>query len=216
MAPIVIFQQNREWVLCQKPAGVLSQSGKPEEETMVTLLERQLGGEVYPVHRLDREVGGVMVYARTQTAAAALSRLVQQGTMTKEYLAVVRGCPERDAGVLEDLLFHDQRNNKSYVVKRERKGVKKARLSYRVLARAGEASLVQVRLFTGRTHQIRVQFASRGMPLLGDARYGGGSGKLALWSVRLRFPWKGERVCQVCLPEELGDFAELPGLAEME
>ena len=216
MEAIEILQQTPAWVLCRKPAGVLSQSGKPGEETMVTLLSSQLGGEVYPVHRLDREVGGVMVYARTQAAAAELSRLVQQGQMKKEYLAVVQGCPEQDAGLLEDLLFHDQRKNKSYVVRRERKGVKKARLSYRVLARAEEAALVQVRLFTGRTHQIRVQFASRGMPLLGDARYGGGSGKLALWSVRLGFLWKGKQVCQVCLPEGLGPFAELPGLAEME
>ncbi|MGN0982643.1 MAG: pseudouridine synthase, partial [Candidatus Limivicinus sp.] len=153
---------------------------------------------------------------RTKAAAAELSRLVQQGEMKKEYLAAARGCPEQDAGILEDLLFHDQRKNKSYVVKRERKGVKKARLSFRVLARTEEASLVQVRLFTGRTHQIRVQFASRGMPLLGDARYGGGGGKLALWSVRLSFPWQGEQVCQICLPEGLGPFGELPGLAEME
>lgn len=216
MEPVKILKLTPELVLCVKPAGVLSQSGKPGEQTMVTLLERQLGGAVYPVHRLDRETAGVMVYARTSHAAGALGKLVQQGALKKEYLAVVRGRPQEEAGVLEDLLFHDQAKNKSYVVKRERKGVKKARLAYRVLAKTEGATLVQVRLYTGRTHQIRVQFASRGLPLLGDSRYGGGGGQLALRAVRLRFVWQGRETGGTCVPELLGPFQALPELAELE
>ena len=214
---IQILHLEREFVVCLKPAGVLSQAGKEGETTMLTLLSSQLGGEIYPVHRLDREVGGVMVYARTGKAAAALSKLIQEGNMKKEYLAVAQGCPEQETGIFEDLLLHDARKNKSYVVDRMRGGVKKAKLSYQVLAQRDEKSLVQVRLFTGRSHQIRVQFASRKMPLTGDGRYGGGSGKIALWSVRLSFPYPGKKELCVfsCLPGQLGGFTEFPELINM-
>lgn len=213
---IPILYQNEDLVVCQKPRNVLSQAGKDGEASMVTLLNEQIGGEIYPVHRLDRQVGGVMVYARTQRAAAELSRAIQQGTMKKEYLAVVHGAPAEDAGEMQDLLLHDARKNKSYVVSRMRGGVKKARLSYRVLTREGDRTLVQVRLFTGRTHQIRVQFASRQLPLVGDGRYGGGSGELALWSVRLTFPYRGKTLCFSRLPDQLGGFSELPEPVFME
>jgi 23S rRNA pseudouridine1911/1915/1917 synthase len=185
---------------------------------MISLLQSQLGGEIYPVHRLDREVGGVMVYARTRDAAAALSQSIQAGVVKKEYLAVVLGVPEQESGILEDLLLHDTRKNKSYVVKRMRGGVRKARLSYQVLETKEGRSLVQVRLFTGRTHQIRVQFASRQLPLQGDGRYGGGSGTIALWSVRLTFPHpKTKKQCVFqLLPDSLGEFQTFPTLAEME
>ena len=216
MEPVEILELTPELVLCVKPAGVLSQSGKPGEETMISRLERQLGGEIFPVHRLDRETAGVMVYARTSRVAGELGKLVQQGELKKEYLAVVRGWPQEDAGVLEDLLYHDQAKNKSYVVKRERRGVKKARLAYRVLAKNETTSLMQVRLYTGRTHQIRVQFASRGLPLQGDSRYGGGNGTLALWAARLRFVWKGREICCSCVPETLGPFQPLPPLEPLE
>jgi 23S rRNA pseudouridine1911/1915/1917 synthase len=159
-----------------------------------------------------------MVYARTKDAAAALSQNIQAGTVKKEYLAVVQGKPEQETGILEDLLLHDARKNKSYVVKRLRNGVRKAKLSYQVLVTQAGRSLIQVRLFTGRTHQIRVQFASRQMPLQGDGRYGGGSGKIALWSVRLTFPHpKTGKLCVFqLLPESLGEFQSFPPLAEME
>lgn len=215
---IQILHLEKDFVVCLKPSGVLSQAGKEGENTMISLLSSQLGGEIYPVHRLDREVGGVMVYARTQKAAAALSKLIQEGKMKKEYLAAVNGAPEADSGVFEDLLLHDNRKNKSYVVSRMRGGVKKARLSYQVLGKEKDKTLVQVRLFTGRSHQIRVQFASRRMPLLGDGRYGGGSGKIALWSVRLSFPHPGRK--EMCtfsyLPENLGGFTAIPGLIDMD
>lgn len=216
MEPVRILYETDGFVVCLKPRNVLSQAGKPGEPSMLDLLKDQLGGEIYPVHRLDRQVGGVMVYARTQRAAAELSRAIQQGTMKKEYLAVVRGGPEEDAGEMQDLLLHDARKNKSYVVSRMRAGVKKARLSYRVLMREADRTLVQVRLFTGRTHQIRVQFASRQLPLLGDGRYGGGSGEIALWSVRLTFPYGKKNLCVSALPQQLGGFAEFPPLQTME
>ena len=215
---IQILHLEKDFVMCLKPSGVLSQTGKEGENTMISLLSSQLGGDIYPVHRLDREVGGVMVYARTQKAASALSKLIQEGKMKKEYLAAVNGAPEADSGVFEDLLLHDARKNKSYVVSRMRGGVKKARLSYQVLGKEEDKTLVQVRLFTGRSHQIRVQFASRRMPLVGDGRYGGGSGKIALWSVLLSFPHPGRK--EMCtfshLLDNLGGFTEIPELADMD
>lgn len=217
MERVEILFQDRRMVVCVKPAGVLSQKGKSGETSMVELLNEQLGTAIFPVHRLDRETGGVMVYARTAEAAADLSCQIQQGQMKKEYLAVVHGCPEADFGVLEDLLYHDTARNKSYVVKRKRRGVKQASLSYRVLAQQPEQTLIQVRLFTGRTHQIRVQFASRGMPLVGDGRYGGGGGRLALWSARLTWDLPNAvQHCVTCLPQGIGGFTELPPLAELK
>lgn len=213
---IKILYQDQEIVVCIKPRNVLSQAGKPGETSMPGLLKEQLGSEIYPVHRLDRQVGGVMVYAKTQASAAYFSREIQQGNLKKEYLAVVHGCPEADSGELNDLLLHDARKNKSYVVSRMRGGVKKARLSYAVLRRVEDRTLVQVRLFTGRTHQIRVQFASRKLPLIGDGRYGGGSGELALWSVRLTFRYRGKELCFTELPESLGGLTEFPELLTME
>lgn len=213
---IQIIHLEKDFVVCIKPVGVLAQSGTGEN--MISLLQGQLGGEIYPIHRLDRGVGGIMVYARNAKAAGSLSRAVQEGTMKKEYLAVLSGVPEEKSGELEDLLLHDSRKNKSYVVKRLRGGVKKAKLSYSLRMEQNGHSLVQVRLFTGRTHQIRVQFASRKMPLLGDGRYGGGSGEIALCSVRLTFPHPVERRMCVysALPEKLGDFSELPSLVDMK
>ena len=128
---------------------------------MPRLLSEELGGDIYCVHRLDRAVGGVMVYARTAAAAAALSRQIAACQFHKEYLAVVQGCPAEDSAVLRDLLFWDRTKNKSFVVKRQRGGVKDAELEYALLEALPELSLLRVILHTGRTHQIRVQFSSR-------------------------------------------------------
>ena len=201
---IEILENGADAVLCVKPAGISSQA--EGEDCLPKLLSAQLGCEVFPVHRLDRAVGGVMVFAKTSKAAARLSKAVQEGTLRKEYLAVLEKRPAQDAGVLEDLLFHDRFKNKTYVVKRERKGVKKAKLSYTVLAEFDGKCLVHVRLFTGRTHQIRVQFSSRGCPLIGDGKYGGRvkADAPALWSYALTLPERGgeTRVCR--LPEFTG------------
>ena len=173
---------------------------------MVTLLKEHTRGEIFPVHRLDKDVGGVMVYAKTKKAASELSKQAGDRTMEKTYLAVLHGAPEGKSGILEDLLFFDKGKNKSFTVKKERKGVKKALLSYNVLNEKAELSLVEVKLMTGRTHQIRVQFASRKMPLVGDRRYGAkdDSKIIALWSKEISFihPAKGERMSFQNLPQE--------------
>ena len=174
------------FVVALKPPGVSSQD---EPGGMPQLLRQAIGKDyVAPVHRLDKAVGGVMVYALTPQAAAALSTQIAQRQMEKRYLAVLRGRPAEQAGELQDLLFHDVRRNKTYVVTRPRNGVKEARLSYRMVAEWTDMSLVEVTLHTGRSHQIRAQFASRQLPLVGDGRYGDRGGKeLGLWSWRLTF-----------------------------
>jgi len=185
---IPILYQDNAIIVCVKAPGILSQSAPNCTESMLSLLSAQCGGEVYPVHRLDRETGGVMVYARTAAAAAKLSAAVAERTMEKKYLCIVSGCPRQSEATLEDLLFKDSSRNKTFVVTRMRKGVKAASLTYRTLASRNGTSLLQVALHTGRTHQIRVQFASRHLPLLGDSKYGGERGELALWSYSLSFP----------------------------
>ena len=188
-----ILYEDPSVIVVIKPQGILSQSDKKGGESMITRLCEHTGGEIYPVHRLDKETGGVMVYAKTQKAAAALSRDISEHRFYKEYLALVHGVPEKQSDTLCDLLFHDRAKNKSYVAKRERAGVKKAELYYELLEtveKDGEKySLLRVELHTGRTHQIRVQFASRKMPLSGDRKYGARDGRneLALWARRLRF-----------------------------
>ncbi|MBS1407654.1 MAG: RluA family pseudouridine synthase [Oscillospiraceae bacterium] len=187
-----------------KPAGVLSQGDA--EDAMPALLQKQLGGTIFPVHRLDQPTGGVMVYARTQDAAAKLSAQMQSDAFGKEYLAVLDGTPEPAEGELHDMLFFDRQKGKSYAVRRKRAGVKDARLNYRALAQAEGLTLVRVRLFTGRTHQIRVQFSSRGWPLTGDGKYGSRNNRCApaLWSAELHFahPVTGETLTFRSQPPE--------------
>lgn len=144
---------------------------------------------VYCVHRLDTGVGGVMVYAKTGAAAARLSGCISTGGFVKEYLAVVSGRPVEPRGLMHDLLFKDQAKNKSYVVKRMRRGVREAELEYETLETGPDTALLRLRLHTGRSHQIRVQLASRAMPILGDMKYGGvRGGGIALFACRLCFP----------------------------
>lgn len=190
----ILFHDN-DLVVCIKPVGLDSEHQVP------AALKELLGSEIFTIHRLDRNVGGVMVYARNKTAAAALSRAVQEGSMVKEYVAMVHGTPPEE-GDWEDLLWKDNTKNKVFVVKRMRGGVKKARLEFRRL-REGETSLVRVRLHTGRSHQIRVQFSSRGFPLVGDHKYGSraeGSEPM-LYSCCLTFPYKGKTMRFETMPE---------------
>ena len=190
-----ILYSDKNFVVLVKSIGLDSEAEVP------AVLKEQLGGEIFPIHRLDKNVGGVMVYARTKQAAAALSKAVQDGAMVKEYVAIVHGTPP-EIGDWTDLLFKDSSKNKVFVVKKERKGVKKARLEFKTLY-AGEESLVRIRLHTGRSHQIRVQFSSRGFPLVGDHKYGSRDEKTApmLFSCCITFPWKAETKKFEALPD---------------
>ncbi len=201
---IEILYEDKNLIFAVKPVGVLSQKG--DGENMIDLL-LQGRGEVFSIHRLDTAVGGVMVFAKTSQAAAKLSALVSRNEIEKQYLAVLQGVPEKTSDTLVDLLFKDSRKNKSFVVKRERKGVKKASLEYTLVKSENDLSLVKVKLHTGRTHQIRVQFASRKLPLLGDGKYGSKCNKcsVALWSHSLSFvnPFTNERLSFSANPPDL-------------
>ena len=190
-----ILYHCRDYAVILKPVGMDSEHGVPAQ------LKEALGGEVFPIHRLDLNVGGVMVYGRTKAAAAALGSAVQEGTLVKEYRALVHGVPP-ESGLWQDFLFKDSRKNKVFVVKGERKGVKKAALEFTRLT-ACDPSLVHIRLHTGRSHQIRVQFSSRGFPLVGDHKYGSRDDAKApmLYSCRLSFPWRGETKVYESFPE---------------
>ena len=181
-----ILFSDKNIIVCIKPVGLDSEKELPDA------LKEQFGGEIYPIHRLDKNVGGVMVYARAKQAAASLSKAVQEGTMVKEYVAMIHGTPP-ESGDWQDLLFKDSSKNKVFVVNRQRNGVKKARLTYQLIS-PGENSLVRIRLYTGRSHQIRVQFASRGYPLFGDHKYGAKDDfkNPMLFSCCITFPYKGE------------------------
>lgn len=193
-----ILYQNANILVCIKPARVLSTDepgGLPE------LVREALGdpkADVRTVHRLDRVVSGVMVLARSANAASELSRQIREDQFRKEYLAVVHGRPENPEGTLHDLLARDKARRMTFVAEAPGKGVQEAALSYRVLEYANGMSLVRVRLHTGRTHQIRVQFSSRGMPLVGERKYAVWNDpcELALWSAKIGFyhPGTGEWV----------------------
>ena len=187
--PVPLLYRDKTLIVCEKPVGVSSESpGLPD------LVREQEGLPVFPVHRLDQTTGGVCVLACSRQACAALQQLFQQDQVVKEYLAVISGAPDTASGTFSDLLYHDQRTNKTFVVDKPRKGVKEASCEWTVLgtteAPEGRMSLIRVTLHTGRTHQIRIQFASRKMPLAGDRRYGSRirAGVPALWSARIRFP----------------------------
>lgn len=190
-----ILYSDQNIIVCIKPVGLDSEKQVPN------LLKAQFSGDIYTLHRLDMNVGGVMVYARKKHIAAELSKAIQENLMIKEYIATVHGTPP-EKGDWEDLLFKDSRKNKVFVVKRMRSGVKKARLEF-IRLTEGEYSKVHIRLHTGRSHQIRVQFASRGFPLVGDHKYGSRDKRTAplLYSCKITFPYQGENVSFTATPD---------------
>lgn len=184
--------------VCIKPSGVRSTD---EPGGMPELVREALGdpkADVRTVHRLDQVVSGLMVLARNEAAASELSRQIRDGEFQKEYLAVVHGQPEQTSGELWDLLYRDKARRMTMVATEPGKGVQEAILRYRVLSNAENMSKVQIELLTGRTHQIRVQFASRNMPLVGERKYSTREDPcaIALWSHRLGFhhPVTGEKM----------------------
>ena len=221
---INILFEDKFFIICEKPPGVLSEADGSGND-IISILYEQTGTECLLVHRLDRDTGGVMVIAKTSAAASRISTMIQNHEFSKEYLATVTGIPEEPAGTFNDLLFRDKRKNKSFVVNKPRKGVKEASLEYKILCsgryenKPGEhsaVSLAQIRLHTGRTHQIRVQFASRKMPLIGDSRYGSSEKKCktALWSFRINFthPFTQKSIDVKSIPPKIfpWDIFEIP------
>ena len=163
---------------------------------MPDLIREQEGFDVFPAHRLDKTTGGVFLLARSSCICGQLQRLFQNNSVEKEYLAVVSGVPEEHTGSFSDLLYHDQRTNKTFVVNKQRKGVKESSCDWHVIdisehnnSTETKMSLIRICLHSGRTHQIRVQFASRKLPLVGDRRYGShiSASVPALWSTRIAF-----------------------------
>ncbi len=223
MSGLQILFEDRHLIAVVKPFGVMSQGNEKTRSICDDINEylsaKGENSEAFVIHRLDKTTGGVMFFAKTKVAAGKMSTLIQNGEFHKEYLAVLCGVPDEKSSELTDLLYHDKGKNKTYVVKRERKGVKKARLFYEVLCekeyKGALCSLVRVKLFTGRTHQIRVQFASRKFPLVGDRKYGASveDKNIALWSHKISFthPFSKENVEVSALPNE-GAFGEFNGI----
>ena len=212
---IEIIDKTKDYVVIFKPAGIPSQSDPSGDADAMTLCAQMLSsiGErdtLFLIHRLDRTVGGLLVFARNKKAAADLSAQVADRRLTKEYFAVVEGRGE--GGALRDFIYKDARLSKAFVTDRKRAGVKEAELEYRTLDTVTqgerELSLVAIQLKTGRFHQIRVQFASRKMPLIGDKKYGSRdflAKTPALYATKLEFEINGESATYSRLPE-LSDY----------
>ena len=206
-----ILFQDEHIIVCVKPAGILSQPSEKNKHSMISVLADQTGKTVYPVHRLDLNTEGLMVFALNKQAAASLGKQMAESDIHKQYLAVVQGPLAHKAAVLEDYLYFDRRQNKSYVVRNGRKGSKYAKLAYYFLEEKNGKVLVQISLFTGRTHQIRVQFASRKNPLAGDRRYGGCPGQFSLVAASLNFrhPYTDEKMNYRYIPSGLDCFENI-------
>lgn len=223
MQTLKILYETNHVLVIEKPVNVPSQGDKTGDEDCLKLIKEYLKkkyqkpGNVYVglVHRLDRPVGGVMVFAKTSKAAARLSEEIRQGNFVKEYLLVADGKFEQEEGWMEDYLQKDERTNLSKVVKENVKNAKLAKLEYQVLyyREDNDLSLVRVKLHTGRHHQIRVQFATRNHSLYGDQKYGTrGKGKqIALFAYRLSFPdpITKEMLTFSSLPEANGTWSML-------
>lgn len=196
---------NKDFLACVKPQGLPSQPDTSGDDDMTSLLKQYLKArgeneDIFVLHRLDRATGGVMIYARNQKSAAELSRLVaEKDGFEKHYLTVVSGVPSEKCGNMTDYLYKDSAQKKSFVVKSERRGAKLASLDYELRSTAeidGKTlSLVAIKLNTGRFHQIRAQFSSRGMSVFGDGKYGSRekAPHFALWANKIAFTYKGKK-----------------------
>ena len=199
-----ILHKNKDFIVCIKPQGIPSQPDTSGCIDMTVILKEHLNSlgekdDIFVVHRLDRQTGGVMLYARNKSAAATFSRLVaEKDGFEKHYLALVSGAPEKDSGNMTDYLFKDSAQKKAFVVKNERKGAKLSSLDYDTKATVQlddkTFSLLQIKLNTGRFHQIRAQLSSRGMSIYGDGKYGSRekSPNIALWANKIAFTYKGK------------------------
>lgn len=205
-AESMILYEDQDLLVCHKEAGVPVQSARFGTMDLESALKNYLAAQnpgalpyVGVIHRLDQPVEGVVVFAKNRKAASGLNRQLTGGRIEKTYLAVTGSAPEKEAEELLDFLIKDGRSNTSFVAAGGTAGAKEARLSYQVAEKREAGTLLQIRLDTGRHHQIRVQMAHHGMPLLGDRKYGGeeNGGELALCSFRLAFvhPRTGKRMC---------------------
>ena len=218
----VIYEDNHIIVVEKKP-NIPSQADKTEDIDMLSIVKNyikekyQKPGNVYLglIHRLDRPVGGIMIFAKTSKAASRLSNAVREKVFKKKYLAVVDGKLDKKEGVLEDYLYKDERNNISKVVKKEKKNAKYAKLEYKVLKynKIKDLSLLEINLHTGRHHQIRVQLSNMGHSIFGDQKYGTrGRGKqIALWAYELTIihPTTKEKMTFTDMPEAVGTWSIL-------
>jgi len=223
MQELEVLYEDNHIIIVKKEPNIPSQADKTNDIDMLAIIKEYLRkkynkpGNVYLglVHRLDRPVGGVMVFAKTSKAASRLSDQVREKIFKKKYLAVVDGRFENCKGILENYLFKDERNNISKVVNKDKKNAKLARLDYEVLAynEVKNLTLVRVNLHTGRHHQIRVQLANSGHSIFGDQKYGKrGKGKqIALWAYELtiQHPITKEELTFECLPQSNGTWCIL-------
>lgn len=196
---IPIIYEDNHLLVVEKPVNIPVQEDRSQDKDLLSLLKQdikiryQKPGNVYLglVHRLDRPVGGVMVFAKTSKAASRLSDMIRRRVFEKNYLAIVRGRPAKAEGRLTDYLVKNRQKNIVYVTQSNHKEAKKAVLDYRVIGTKDDLSLVQIQLHTGRSHQIRVQFANIGCPLYGDQKYGQHVNQpgeqIALWSSEIKF-----------------------------
>lgn len=207
-----LVYKDEDIIVCLKPPRVLSTDEPGGVPDLVRKALDDPQANIRTVHRLDRVVGGLMVLACNVKAASELSRQIRENAFGKEYLAVVHGSPEYDTGKFCDLLFRDKARKMTFVTKEEGKGVQPASLTYSVLHRRNGMSRVRIKLETGRTHQIRVQFSSRGLPLVGERKYSerNDNCEIALWSYRIAFthPTTGQHMEFVEEPPQIYPWTE--------